>query len=178
MTTPLLQQVINVGSEPNDGLGDSIRLSYQKCNNNFTQLFQAVGNITGGGSGMDITANVITGNTATFTANVAVLDLLANASVGVFVTANSRLGTQPGTAQQWINAFEYQDDATYTYIGGNIDTDSRDLNGTTAVMVYAYHGNGAVSSRTLHQDTSSGTVLATQTYVYTAGGLVTSKTTT
>lgn len=35
----MTQQVINVGSAPNDGQGDPIRTAFQKCNNNFSQLF-------------------------------------------------------------------------------------------------------------------------------------------
>jgi hypothetical protein len=32
-------QLIYVGTTPNDGTGDPIRTSYQKCNNNFTELY-------------------------------------------------------------------------------------------------------------------------------------------
>jgi hypothetical protein len=32
-------EVINVGTVPNDGLGDPIRTAYQKCNNNFAELY-------------------------------------------------------------------------------------------------------------------------------------------
>lgn len=33
------QEVINVGTVPNDGLGDPLRTAYQKSNNNFSSLF-------------------------------------------------------------------------------------------------------------------------------------------
>lgn len=33
------QEVINVGTLPNDGLGDPLRTAYQKINNNFSNLF-------------------------------------------------------------------------------------------------------------------------------------------
>jgi hypothetical protein len=33
------QQLINIGNSPNDGSGDSIRVSFNKVNNNFTELF-------------------------------------------------------------------------------------------------------------------------------------------
>lgn len=33
------RQVINVGSNPNDETGDGLRVAYQKCNDNFTELF-------------------------------------------------------------------------------------------------------------------------------------------
>ena len=35
----MAQQTINVGSAPNDGLGDPIRTAYIKCNDNFSELF-------------------------------------------------------------------------------------------------------------------------------------------
>jgi hypothetical protein len=38
----MAQQTINVGAAPNDGLGDPIRTAYQKCNNNFGELYSRV----------------------------------------------------------------------------------------------------------------------------------------
>lgn len=38
----MAQQSINVGTAPNDGLGDPIRTAYQKCNNNFNELYGRV----------------------------------------------------------------------------------------------------------------------------------------
>ena len=35
----MAQEVINVGSAPNDGTGDPLRTAYQKCNSNFGELF-------------------------------------------------------------------------------------------------------------------------------------------
>lgn len=35
----MAQEVINVGSSPNDGTGDPIRTAYIKCNNNFNELY-------------------------------------------------------------------------------------------------------------------------------------------
>lgn len=35
----MAQQVINVGTEPNDGQGDPLRTAYIKCNSNFTELY-------------------------------------------------------------------------------------------------------------------------------------------
>lgn len=36
------QQYINVGSFPNDGTGDSIRDSFTKANDNFTELYSKI----------------------------------------------------------------------------------------------------------------------------------------
>jgi len=33
------QELINIGTSPNDGSGDPLRVAFQKINNNFTQLF-------------------------------------------------------------------------------------------------------------------------------------------
>lgn len=35
----MAQQTINVGTSPNDGLGDSLRTAFTKCNDNFEELF-------------------------------------------------------------------------------------------------------------------------------------------
>jgi hypothetical protein len=37
------QQIINVGSAPNDGTGDVLRVSQQKANANFTELYNSLG---------------------------------------------------------------------------------------------------------------------------------------
>lgn len=33
------QEIINIGTSPNDGAGDPLRVAFQKINNNFTQLY-------------------------------------------------------------------------------------------------------------------------------------------
>jgi len=38
----MAREVINVGTVPNDGLGDPIRTAYIKCNNNFGELYSRV----------------------------------------------------------------------------------------------------------------------------------------
>lgn len=38
----MAQEVINVGTVPNDGTGDPLRTAYEKCNNNFTELYARV----------------------------------------------------------------------------------------------------------------------------------------
>jgi hypothetical protein len=35
----MAQEVINVGSAPNDGTGDPLRTAYIKCNSNFSELY-------------------------------------------------------------------------------------------------------------------------------------------
>lgn len=50
----MAQEIINVGTAPNDGLGDPLRTAFTKTNTNFTQLFSTAG-ITGIANG---TSNV------------------------------------------------------------------------------------------------------------------------
>lgn len=38
----MAQLIINVGTTPNDGLGDPIRTAYIKCNDNFSELYSRV----------------------------------------------------------------------------------------------------------------------------------------
>lgn len=38
----MAREVINVGTVPNDGTGDPIRTAYEKCNNNFGELYSRV----------------------------------------------------------------------------------------------------------------------------------------
>ena len=46
-TTPLYsQEIINVGANPNDGMGDPLRIAFEKVNNNFANLYQTFVNST------------------------------------------------------------------------------------------------------------------------------------
>ena len=60
------QQYINIGAQPNDGLGDPIRTAFEKTNENFTQLYAETGNISNviaiTGNGISVTGNITTGN--------------------------------------------------------------------------------------------------------------------
>lgn len=38
----MTQQIINIGSAPNDGTGDQLRTSFDKCNLNFTEIYQGL----------------------------------------------------------------------------------------------------------------------------------------
>jgi len=38
----MAQEIINVGTSPNDGLGDPIRTAYIKCNDNFSELYSRI----------------------------------------------------------------------------------------------------------------------------------------
>lgn len=42
----MTKQVINIGEEGNDGTGDSLRVSFDKVNSNFTELYSTTGGET------------------------------------------------------------------------------------------------------------------------------------
>ncbi|HEX8784136.1 MAG TPA: hypothetical protein VF764_12230, partial [Steroidobacteraceae bacterium] len=54
----MTQQVIGIGSQPNDGTGDPLRTAFQKSNGNFTELYTLVA----GGGLVPIPNNTILGN--------------------------------------------------------------------------------------------------------------------
>jgi hypothetical protein len=60
-------EVINIGSAPNDGTGDSLRTSFTKSNNNFSYLNSVVsGNGIVSANSLTITGNVILGQPMSF----------------------------------------------------------------------------------------------------------------
>lgn len=42
----MAQELINIGTTPNDGTGDSLRTAFTKINNNFTQIFQTASDVS------------------------------------------------------------------------------------------------------------------------------------
>jgi len=38
----MAQQIINTGAVPNDNSGDPLRIAFNKCNDNFSELFESV----------------------------------------------------------------------------------------------------------------------------------------
>ena len=76
----MTQQIINVGSAPNDGLGDPIRTAFIKTNDNFTELY-ATGGVTGIANG---------------TSNVRIPAANSNATVSVDGVSNVAVFTSTG----------------------------------------------------------------------------------
>lgn len=75
----MAQQIINVGTVPNDGTGDGLRTAYIKCNQNFSELYNVTIAPTSVGNGAsNIGVVAINGN---IVANVG-----GTANVGVFST--------------------------------------------------------------------------------------------
>lgn len=77
----MTQQIINIGTLPNDGSGDPLRVAFQKINNNFTQLFETSSTVTYAYSYGDL-------------ANQAVFTIAANAfTQGTFTIRSTNTST-------------------------------------------------------------------------------------
>lgn len=58
----MAQQIINIGTLPNDGQGDPLRVAYSKINDNFTEVYGDIGSmVTQLVAGSGITISPITG---------------------------------------------------------------------------------------------------------------------
>ena len=107
----MAQQTINIGASPNDGTGTPLRTSFDYTNQNFTELYTAVGpsgnNIVVPGSA------TITGDLTVDTSTLKVDS--ANDRVGIQSTLlNSRLTVRAGT----IAGIDiYRDDANANFAG-------------------------------------------------------------
>jgi len=80
----MAQQIINVGTAPNDGLGDPLRTAFTKTNNNFNQLFATAG-ITGIANGTsNVQIPVANGNVTISSAGAS--NILIVSGTGVYST--------------------------------------------------------------------------------------------
>jgi len=85
----MAQQIINVGTAPNDGLGDPLRTAFTKTNNNFSQLFATAGvsGIANGSSNVNIPQS--NGNVVISSAGTANVITVTGTGVNVSGTLNS-----------------------------------------------------------------------------------------
>lgn len=79
-------QVINIGSAPNDGTGDTLRDAYDKCNDNFDELYgliRAEGNVS-----LSAGNNVVVLSSAFASTNYSVVIFDVN-GVGISLTSQA-----------------------------------------------------------------------------------------
>ena len=105
----MAQQTINTGTAPNDGTGDPLQTAFIKCNNNFTELYNAdvagYSNISNGtsnvriaSSGSNVTVGVGgTGNVAVFATTGEYVTGLISAT-GNIIGGNVGIGIAPTAA--------------------------------------------------------------------------------
>ena len=85
----MTQEVIDIGTAPNDGLGDPLRTAFAKTNNNFSQLFASggVSGISNGSSSVNIPQ--VNGNVVISSAGTANVLTVTGTGVNVAGTLNS-----------------------------------------------------------------------------------------
>ena len=117
------QQIINVGATANDGTGDTLRLSQQKANDNFTELY----GIAGGSSSLQAVTDVgnTTDNNIEFSSGVGVL--LDNASTLRKGTIDAGYGGAKGIAQICAVGYELKWEAGRLYVMGDGGTTIREV---------------------------------------------------
>jgi hypothetical protein len=90
----MTQQIINTGIQGNDGTGDSIRDSFNKVNNNFSELYAVFGlggklTLSGLGDGTTYTSNQIITSNATGTSLAARTLTNSDGNLAITYTANT-----------------------------------------------------------------------------------------
>jgi hypothetical protein len=98
------QQIINIGSAPNDGSGDQLRVSFDKCNQNFTELYTTGAGTTTEGvwnfnqTSTDTTTSPATGRFRTNSGNAATATQFAihRISINGFDRADTLRTQHPG----------------------------------------------------------------------------------
>ena len=118
-----IQQIINVGEAPNDGLGDPIRTAFEKTNENFSTLFATAG-ITGIANG--------TSNVSIPVANSSILFAVGNTANIVVFQANGAAVTGNLSTSQFLSAGNITTSGTIV-ANGTIQS----LGAVTAVTVTA-----------------------------------------
>ena len=119
----MAQQIVNVGAAANDGTGDTLRLSQQKANANFTELY----GISAGASSLQAVTDIgnTTDNNIEFSSGVGVL--LDNASTLRKGTIDAGYGGAKGISQICSVGYELKWEAGRLYVMGDGGTTIREV---------------------------------------------------
>lgn len=166
----MAQQIINVGTQPNDKTGDPLRTAFEKANDNFTELYN------GGGGGGGFNGGTIT-NPLTITSDAAELEGALNLAGMPLSTESSTGLLQVGPALTYVDtdivAALTHDVDSYAQVilqntnaGGTASTDFVVSNDSSVSTVYGDFGINSsvfISDDTPFSDTNG-------TYLYSSGG--------
>lgn len=173
-------EIINIGTSPNDGQGDALRSAFEKCNNNFVQLFSTAG-ITGlanGTSSVNIpTANGNINLSASGTSNVVVitqnganvfgkLDVSGMTTLSNLNVVGSFVGN--GTIQSLADVTAVNLNASANIVGQNLIAVGQTTSGTLSLI-----GN-VVSALNVTPNLAAGNI-STPGIVSAAGNIVTAR---
>ena len=156
----MVKQAVGLGSEANDGTGDNLRVGMDKVNDNFNEIYTAIGSGTAIASGISADATTITLAAPTITGVVAgtqtsaTITTLATTTVNGTTLNGGTLALAAGSVTDSSGAISFGDEnltTTGTLAVGAITT--------TATMLI----NTAVSSGTVNVATIEGTADGSET---------------
>lgn len=132
----MTQQVINIGSAPNDGLGDPLRTAFTKTNANFTELYAGSGaaGITNGTSNVKILSNSSVLVSVANTANVVTISAnTVSTTTGILSSSTAGIGFTTGAGGTVTQLTDKSTDVTLNKICGQITMNNASLAGGAIV---------------------------------------------
>ena len=157
----MAKQSVGLGSSPNDGTGDTIRVGGDKINDNFDEIYTLLGTGTALTSGLSATSSVVTlaGPTVTGVASFAAgsagapsITKTGDTNTGVFFSAADEVAITTGGTQR----FKVTNSGIEVADGGNIgsasDTDAMAISSAGVVTFSASTitgGNGSSGGVTI-----------------------------
>jgi len=133
---------INIGNSPNDGSGDSIRVAFNKANQNFIELQTRIGNLatSGGTTGLRVNGPVEITSSATPALFTGTFRLRATAQDPYFDIATTAQGFQGGPVSGITTFTNPQDSASVT-TGAVVVAGGLGVSGTSTLADATILGN-------------------------------------
>ena len=133
---------INIGNAPNDGSGDSVRVAFNKANQNFIDLQTRIGNLAAGGgtTGLQVNGPVEITSSATPALFTGTFRLRATAQDPYFDIATTAQGFQGGPVSG-ITTFTNAQDSVSTTTGAVVVSGGLGVSGTTTLSEADILGN-------------------------------------
>ena len=165
----MAQEIINIGTTPNDGTGDPLRIAMTKVNNNFSRIFTE-GPV---GSNIIIANNTITTNVSSGNVVIRGLD---NGQVQIDSTLVGQNGQDLGTTVvPWNNLYVNAVTGNVVNVAGNITTPSAVVANLIVAKTGSYTTLSATGNATVGNITATniaGTLTThSQTNITTVGTL-------
>ena len=170
----MAKQSVGLGSSPDDGTGDTIRVGGDKINDNFTEIYTLLGTGTALTSGLSATSSVVTLAGPSITGVASFADGSASApsitntgdtNTGVFFSAADEVAITTGGTQRFKVTASGIEIADGGNIGSASDTDAMSISsgGVVAFSASLQVKNGATSAGFIEffEDSDNGTNKAT-----------------
>ena len=132
----MAKQIINLGTSPNKGDGDPLRTAFDKVNDNFNELYTALGNPSGATNNVlpNLDATIDLGSADKQWSDLYVKDFIYLNGARIEVTSGGALlvnGGAPAEVQDTVGSV-FGDDSTLLVDGVNNIIPSANISGTEA----------------------------------------------